>query len=313
MKIEIIIDQAYSTFVKEKLNIEYWEKNYEIVILNVRNLFFRDLNIHNTTSEFHIEFENKKEFKEYIKTSSSDITLLLLRYPTSELINFLTKNKRLTYILLMNYLPSTILKQRFKRLLIKINTNLSIFGVKKLFHKLLIKNKIKKEKINGIVLFGGEDGINQFKHLIGKSTKIIQSYSTDAELLKNNSKINNIYNSKEKIAIFIDQAFPDHPDIIELGLILNKNIYYQRLNNFFAYLENNYGFKVLIMGHPRYKYMSNPFNKREIIYGKTMEYSRISDLIVTFSSTAISFGIMLKKNIVLLLKNLTILNLNLTV
>ena len=219
MKIEIIIDQAYSSFVNEKLNIEYWEQNYEITIVNVRNLFFKDLNITNSTPKNHIEFKSKKTFREYIRTSKSDITLLFLRYPTSDLINFLIENNRRIYFLLMNYLPTKILNSRLKRLLIKINTNLSIFGIKKFFHKILMKNKVMREKISGVILFGGEDGINQFKYLIGKKTKIIQSYSSDAELLKTKSETNILENPKEKIAIFIDQAFPNHPDIIELGLI----------------------------------------------------------------------------------------------
>lgn len=302
MKIEVVIDQAYNSFLNQKLNLDYWHENYELKIINLGKIFYDDLNISESCPFNQFYFEDKKTLNNHIKNSCSDVTLVFLRYPISEILNLLIINKRKIYIVLMNYLPTTILGNKLKRLLIKINTNLSIFGFKKLFHKIKMKNLLMKNKIHGLYLMGGDDGKNQFKHLIGKKTKIIQSYCYNAEELKKGKK-KNINKYGEKIAIFIDQAFPIHPDILELGLIIDKNFYYKRLNEFFSYLEDKYGYRVIIMGHPRVTYKKNPFYSREILYGRTEEYSRIAETIITFSSTAISFGIMLKKNILLLATN----------
>ena len=301
MKLEIIIDQAITNLLKEKLILDYWFKNFDAEIVNLRQIYRKDYNTSEITNYKYLEINNIQNFIKHINSSDYDYTIIFLAYPFVKIFEILTSSKRNIYIIQKDYLPIRTLGNSFFEILPKIITNFNIFGFKRLYRQFFYKNKINKNNIKGLCLFGGTDGIKQYKHFIGNNTKILQSYSTDAEnfkIFKNKKNISK--KSKNKIAIFIDQAIPVHPDFLENNLSIKEEDYYKNLNNFFSYLEEIYEYEVIIMGHPRIKYKTNPFNSRKILYGKTLEYSFIADLIITFSSTAISYGILLRKNILLL-------------
>lgn len=301
MKLEIIIDQALTNLLKEKLILDYWFNNFDAEIINLKQIYRKDYNKSEITNYKYLEISNIENFIKHINSSDYDYTIIFLAYPFGKIFEILASSKRNIYIIKKDYLPTRALGNRFFEILPKIIVNFNVFGFKKLYHQFFNKNKINKNNIKGLCLFGGTDGIRQYKHFIGNNTKILQSHSTDAEnfkIFKNNKNI--LKKNKNKIAIFIDQAIPVHPDFLEINLGIKEEYYYKKLNNFFSYLEEIYEYEVIIMGHPRIKYKSNPFNSRKILYGKTLEYSFIADLICTFSSTAISYGIIFRKNILLL-------------
>lgn len=301
MKLEIIIDQAYTSLLNKKLNLEYWNKSFELEIININKIYRKDFNKSEDCPYKYFELNNINCLKKHTEKTQYDITFVFFAYPSIDIFNLLSQSQRNIYVILKDYLPTNVKGSKIRGILPKIITNLNFFGIMKIYHLCIKRSVLTKKNIKAVCLFGGEDGKRQYRHLIGKNTKIIQSYCSDAEIIKKlSNKVNIQKNNKKKLAIFIDQGIPTHPDFLEINLNINEERYHRKLNNFFLYLEKSYNYKIIIMGHPRIKYEKNPFGSREILYGKTAEYSNLADLIITFSSAAISYGVILKKNILLL-------------
>lgn len=109
---------------------------------------------------------------------------------------------------------------------------------------------------------------------------------------------------KGNTIVFIDQAFPIHPEFS--GLYKDLNIpelakeYQQSLRLFFDRVERQTGLRVVIAGHPVANYQSNVYGDREIIYYKTAELVRDAAAVFIHSSHAINFPIFYNKPMVFL-------------
>jgi hypothetical protein len=105
-------------------------------------------------------------------------------------------------------------------------------------------------------------------------------------------------------AVFLDNYLPYHSDLALSGVkSLNPDEYYETLNNFFHLLECTYQLKVVVAAHPTANYSSAVFNGREIIYGKTAELVKYSELVVAHHSTSISYAVLNKKPLVFVYTN----------
>jgi hypothetical protein len=102
-----------------------------------------------------------------------------------------------------------------------------------------------------------------------------------------------------KHAVFLDENVPFHPDYprMQLSPPCSPESYYGALVTFFEKIENLSGLPVIIAAHPRFRFESHPdfFNGRAIGRGKTFEWVREADFVITHSSTAISAAILYRK------------------
>lgn len=95
--------------------------------------------------------------------------------------------------------------------------------------------------------------------------------------------------TEEKYAVFIDQSLPNHPDLKNLGLTtLNPQVYYRKMNKFFDELEKKFNLKVIIAAHPKSN-ISNEYNTRKVIKGKTASLIKYCEVVLNHYSSAISF------------------------
>lgn len=109
-----------------------------------------------------------------------------------------------------------------------------------------------------------------------------------------------------KYIVFLDQYIPFHNDNLLNGYkLVDPKKYYSSLNNCFSLIEKKYGIPVVIAAHPaanKYK-EENPFEGRELIYNKTAELVKGSEIVLAHFTTAISYVVLNKKKMLLLTSN----------
>jgi hypothetical protein len=135
----------------------------------------------------------------------------------------------------------------------------------------------------------------------GKNTEIIWTHNMDYDVYLEEIKTPR---TELKIAVFIDEFYPFHPDFAYIGIKppVKADTYYPQLCRFFRRVEKELGLKVVIAAHPRSDYEKRPdcFEGRECIRGKTMELVRESRAVLAHNSTALDYAIMFNKPVIFL-------------
>mgnify|MGYP001238209301 CR=1 FL=1 len=132
--------------------------------------------------------------------------------------------------------------------------------------------------------------------LIGPHTNLIWGHHrTYDDYLK--FKIRRKKNKKKNI-LFIDQAAPHHPDLIELNLSdIDEKKYYNSIKKFLVKLKKDFGYDIEISAHPRFSAnrLKKFFPKFKIKIGKTIQQIKEANLIVCHASNAINFAVIFNK------------------
>lgn len=137
--------------------------------------------------------------------------------------------------------------------------------------------------------------------LVGEKTTPIFAHTMDFDLFLNNKK--SIF-VQENIAVFIDQALPNHPGFISLKIAgkINADAYYRKLRMVFDAIENHLNLRVVIAGHPRsdLRNIQTEFGDREVSFGKTVDLIAKSRIVLAHYSTAIGLAVLFQKPVMLL-------------
>tara|TARA_Y100000590_G_scaffold432312_1_gene548197 strand:- start:3275 stop:4471 length:1197 start_codon:yes stop_codon:yes gene_type:complete len=140
--------------------------------------------------------------------------------------------------------------------------------------------------------------------LVGDRTRPIwgQHRNYDDYLRKDINKMK----VKKKKALFIDQATPYHPDLVEIGLSdINAKEYYSSIINFLNDLKKQFGYEIEISCHPKTnqhhikKYLSN-FKIRK---GVTLSQVKYSNLVITHNSGVRNYAVIYKKPIIFIIND----------
>jgi hypothetical protein len=137
-------------------------------------------------------------------------------------------------------------------------------------------------------------------NLVGNDTKIIENHTHDYELYLQEK---NQVGDSLKQAVFIDQYLPYHRGFLELKAgTLDADIYYSTLRRVFDRIEQEYNLKVVIAAHPKTDFPDHlkGFGDREVFYDQTVQLVGKSKLVLGHNSTALSFAVMFKKPVMLL-------------
>lgn len=111
----------------------------------------------------------------------------------------------------------------------------------------------------------------------------------------------NILPESDDICVFLDEAATHHSDCNLLGIEpADSKVYFEKMNGFFDFVEENTGYRVVIAAHPRSKYESMPdmFGGRDVIKGRTVELVAKSKLVVMHLSTSLSYAVFFKKPVI---------------
>ena len=154
------------------------------------------------------------------------------------------------------------------------------------FHK---KNKYE------FFFIGAENIYNKIRSI--RAEKIYShSINYDLILRDRKKKIKN----KKKIATYIDSGYGFHPDF-KLHLGLNKKFNLKNFSkkvNFLFYILKKMNYKIYFLSHPKVENHKQKIYKNcEIIYYKSQEYIKNSDLVIFSSSSVIDYAIIYKKKI----------------
>lgn len=208
----------------------------------------------------------------------------------------------------------------FYRVLSKYNCDYAFFdnGLQPSFSK-GIKRKLTLEKIKSVLR-------NRYYSVIGRPffLKPANYYFQLSESFvgvdkANKNTINSWCNSGDyernrklqiidegKYVVFLDQYIPYHNDNVLNGQkMVNPEEYYQSLNRCFSLIEKQYRIPVVIAAHPaaaKYKEI-NPFEGRKIIFNKTAELVKYSDLVLAHFTTAINYVVLNEKRMILITSN----------
>jgi len=153
------------------------------------------------------------------------------------------------------------------------------------------------------LLVGGQHSVSRFK--VNPSTNLVWTHAWDYDiyLAEMNSGSKSLEEEIGPYAVFIDQYFPFHPDVVREGYKpIAAKPYYDRLVNFFERVEKKFGVKVVIAAHPRSRYQDHPdyFKGRKIVIGQTANLVHHSKLMLVHYSTAVNFGVLFHKPMIVM-------------
>lgn len=102
-----------------------------------------------------------------------------------------------------------------------------------------------------------------------------------------------------RYAVFLDSNLPYHSDLTFVGYPrIDPTEYYRSLNRYFALLESACGIRVVIAAHPRADYDDACFEGRQIHRLQTAELVRDAELVLSHTSTAMSFAVLNAKPLI---------------
>jgi hypothetical protein len=166
------------------------------------------------------------------------------------------------------------------------------------------------ERIKYDIFFCGSQIIYNQANIKNKSYRLIKGHSYDYEEflnLKNSKKFLQV--KSKKYFVFIDNGmFFNHPDLKKFNMKIKTPLNYRNeINNFLSYISNFLKLKIIILGHPKNrdqkKLLVDFYNCKNIFFDRSCDLIKSSSLVVTHSSTAISFAVLFNKPIIFLTSN----------
>lgn len=137
-------------------------------------------------------------------------------------------------------------------------------------------------------------------------SEIIWAHTFDYDaFLKEKGKENHDTEDLPRYAVFIDQYFPFHPDLIQFGQETPEDFaehYYALVRKSFELIEHETGLEIIVAAHPRSNYDDKPdfFDKRKVIKGRTAALIKHSSLVVLHYSTALNLALLFGKPVLFL-------------
>jgi len=158
------------------------------------------------------------------------------------------------------------------------------------------------------IFAGGSQSILNYNIPRSVDIKIVWCHTLDYDLYLDNIKVGFKKKLKsEKYVVFIDEYIPFHPDYFFMNIKspTTPEIYYPILCNFFKYIEEKTGLKVIIAAHPRSRYEEHTdyFGGREAIRGETRDLIRGCEFVLTHYSTSLNFAVLHKKPVIFITTN----------
>lgn len=108
---------------------------------------------------------------------------------------------------------------------------------------------------------------------------------------------------KRKYAVFLDENFVYHPDLIRnkrKNWIKPKN-YFESLENFFIFFKKNFDLDVKIAAHPTTNKVY--FKKFKFYYDSTAKLVKNAEIVFLHQTTSLSYPILFRKKIIFLTSN----------
>ena len=226
------------------------------------------------------------------------VSLIPYNISTFSIFRQISKKKIPYSIFISNSIPDPYNNKSNKYLLIKIKR----ITPRKLINHLFIKIPFFLFGVSPatLALAGGARSPTKMS-LINYKTEVVWIHTLDYDIYLGNKES---VQGGTKMAVFLDEYFPFHPDYIHTGTNppVTPDEYYPPLCKFFNYVEKKLCLNVVIAAHPRSHYDKMPdfFQGRKVIRGKTFELIKDSKFVIMHASTAINFSVLYKKPMIFL-------------
>jgi len=304
--------------INEKLYSDLAKKFGKIYFINISKIRFfsnfkayklKNKKVINNKNFKIVDINNTKEFANFFKSKKF---IAINNFSTSFkdfYVHYLIKKYSIYQILIQNigFIPGGekfVKRKLIIKLLLFFNKTLphkiySLCLLLKIFRSIEIRflsnkllfdslNKSKKNRLQNKFKFLQ---INQYK-----KTFLINSRSHDSFHIKKNNSIS------EKYITFIESDINHRDRIRDEGKSKNLDTkeYYKKINNFFSYISNIFGKKVIICVNPKYSIekAKKNFKKFKVVKYKTQEYITKSFIVCFHDSSAILEAFYLNKNII---------------
>jgi len=172
-----------------------------------------------------------------------------------------------------------------------------------LVDKLIYFVKKKIEKIRAERYFPDYcvvGGIKSMSGINNKNTSIIKAHNLGYDLFIKEKQIK--LNKKTNSIVFIDGGGAYHADDVRLGLVpsVTADNYYPVINLGLHEIGKSLKLNIKIAAHPKSNFgiMQKKYN-HPLFENKTFELIRDADVVVSFSSTALEWAVIMKKPIIL--------------
>lgn len=302
MKKKLIIISAFTLNENDfdRFFVNTLKKDFDITFLDCSRLFHIEEKNHFFFRKDYFLVRDFYHLKELLQNFKADAALDLLGF------NFLLKTSAIRFLINFKYSVFYWISGPKLRVSAQKRYNdffliLKNFLFKKIFEKLIF--------FNTTFILSGKYRSSYYERLSKK--KPIFFVSSDYKKIIDEDKVikkNKII--KNKYAIFLEEAIPDHP---EYDLILRKTRkrpievkeYYLLINKFFYDFEKKFNLKVIIAAHPRSKktYLKKHLPNFKILQYMTLDLVKNSEVVIAHNSTSISYAIYFKKKIIFLSSN----------
>lgn len=317
MKKIIYIHQSLMTSQDiDRFGFKYFKK---------KNIVCKFINVSNfTRPKFFKKTNNKINFKiEKFFNSRNDIISEIKKIKKNEVFVFIDFIQNINILFILKILNSYNIKYGFfiynvqpfiKKSFIEL-IRLGIIYPKAFFLSLLrnIQIKVIKKKFKPSYIFcAGKICFNNFSNFY-KDAKVVKipSFDCDNLILKKNININ-LKSKNYASFIEVNYRHSDQDNLLERFPPEKRCSYinyYTPINLFFKNFIKIKKIDLKIAGHPRNRYIKNPYNFAKIYYDRTFEIIRRSQFVFLFSSAAINYAVLLKKPMIFLTqKNFTYSN-----
>lgn len=307
-KIVFIVESTFNNRDYHRFGIEVFKnRGYEVEVWDLTPLL-RPEYFSNYTPPDPIDFDGHRLIhdKSYAgklisELSGKHLSICLMGIDTRNrfVYDHLSKNKIKYGFLLLGLIPS-----KRNSFLCKVQRVLESpsQAATRIFGKIR-KNASRIDPPHFLVV-GGSDAIRNGRYPIGYRTRIINAHALDYDRYLEEEERASHECQGVRYAVFLDEWVPHHPDYLhERGKPdCTAEQYYPPLNKFFDNLEDELALEVIIAAHPRARYdeQSNPFGGRSVVFGKTIQLVRDSQLVLAHASTAINFAVLYEKPIIFL-------------
>ena len=278
-----------------EFRVEYWD---------VASIYFKNIKFEGSIDRDYIKKINSlKKLKGMLKSEDiKDVIFFpVITYSGKvfRLFRLLSKMNCTTFFIERGALPTSNENLSF---LYKI---LSVLGNPGRLHQHILNKivqllkKIKFIKNYDMVFFAGSLAVD--KHKRCPNIIPINHFDYDDYLL-NKEKADKLINYK--YCVFLDDNIVHDTDFKMLDIkTVTAEKYYDSMNRFFDFIENEYRLKVIIAAHPKSSYDPGLFGARKVYKNKTNELTKESAFVIAHYSTSISYAILYKKPVLFIYTN----------
>ncbi len=247
----------------------------------------------------HVLYDNKKAAVDAIlKLTSSDFVICGIHYTlqTLPVYRALAKSGILCASFLAMALPLGTFPQKkiYQR---KIRKLLSLSSIRDKIFSQIPFHYFGVHPVNLIFAMG--EKYLKSGYPSDNSSEILWLHSFDYDLFLQNNEMSGA--GDQRVGVFLDEYLPYHSDNTAAGLPhIPAEKYYAKLRQFFDYLEDRFGVKIMIAAHPRSQYEDKPgiFGNRPVICGKTLEFVKQSGFVIIHQSMSLNFAVLYRKPLI---------------